>query len=137
MIARYMHSEGRNIVVAVRDVKRQTNSYDCGVFALAFAYSLAAGQDPSQLTYINPRAHVEECLVSGTVSPFPSRVTHRSRDVIHSLNEEVYCFCRGIDNNTQMVMCDSCEQWFHKACVSVTKTELQGKWQCKECVKSA
>ena len=92
----------------------------CGVFALAFAYSLAAGQDPSQLTYINPRAHVEECLVSGTVSPFPSRVTHRSRDVIHSLNEEVYCFCRGIDNNTQMVMCDSCEQWFHKACVSLS-----------------
>ena len=72
----------------------------CDVFALAFAYSLAAGQDHSQLTYINPRAHVEECLVSGTVSPFPSRVTHRSR-------EEVYCFCCGIDNNTLMVMCDS------------------------------
>jgi len=107
-----MYSEGRNIVVAVRDVKRQTNSYGCGIFALAFAYSLAAGQDPSQLTYKNSRAHVEECLVSGTVSPFPSRVTHRSRDVIHSLNEEVYCFCRGIDNNTLMVMCDSCEQWF-------------------------
>ncbi|XP_050711135.1 uncharacterized protein LOC126995543 [Eriocheir sinensis] len=60
--------------VVVRPVQRQRDGYSCGLFALAFAFSIAHGQDPCRLHYVRARmaSHLLSCLERGTVTPFPS-----------------------------------------------------------------
>ncbi|XP_050713449.1 uncharacterized protein LOC126996730 isoform X2 [Eriocheir sinensis] len=60
--------------VVVRPVQRQRDGYSCGLFALAFAFSIAHGQDPCRLRYVRARmaSHLLSCLERGTVTPFPS-----------------------------------------------------------------
>ena len=45
-------------------VQQQTNDSDCGVFAVAFAVSLALGRNPKHVTFDTPRMrpHLAACL---------------------------------------------------------------------------
>ena len=54
--------------------QQQTNSSDCGVFAIAFATCLVFGQDPSEVTFDIPRMrpHLIGCLQSGSMHLFPT-----------------------------------------------------------------
>ena len=54
-------------------VQQQSNHSDCGVFAIAFAASLAFGTDPSHVTFDVPRmrSHLADCLKNGKMSTFP------------------------------------------------------------------
>ncbi|XP_050704332.1 uncharacterized protein LOC126989765 [Eriocheir sinensis] len=58
----------------MRPVQRQRDGYSCGLFALAFAFSIAHGQDPCRVRYVRARMarHLLACLERGTVTPFPS-----------------------------------------------------------------
>lgn len=53
-------------------VQRQTNVYDCGIFAIANATSVALGLDPVMLKYEIPlmRSHVAAMLTEKILSPF-------------------------------------------------------------------
>ena len=46
------------------DVQQQDGGFDCGLYALAFGYSLCAGTDPAKLVYIQAefRSHFLRCL---------------------------------------------------------------------------
>jgi len=44
---------------------------DCGPMAIAFAWSLARGKKPENLTYQQPRVHVQKCLLNGQFTDFP------------------------------------------------------------------
>ena len=62
MFARYHHSTSDKITFNVMNVQKQKNSFDCGPFALAFATSLLHAQDPTQLVFMDPRAHLISCF---------------------------------------------------------------------------
>lgn len=55
-------------------MQKHTNTYDCGVLALAFAFSLVFGQDPILIDfYANLiKSHLKECLEKRTMMLFPS-----------------------------------------------------------------
>ncbi|MPC73243.1 hypothetical protein E2C01_067565 [Portunus trituberculatus] len=55
-------------------VQRQNDGYSCGLFALAFAFSIAVGQDPCTVRYdrASMAPHLVMCLEHGVVQPFPS-----------------------------------------------------------------
>lgn len=55
----------------------QSDGYNCGPFAVAFATSLAFGLNPSDLQFDvkKLRPHIRECLHAGRMSPFPSVVS--------------------------------------------------------------
>lgn len=104
---------------------RQGNGFNCGVFAIAFATSLANGQDPSTLLY-SPyllRTHLNECIAKGYLSPFPSticRVKRARKDSV--LSESVFCQCRRTSymlpaKGWTMVECEISKECFHSMCV--------------------
>ena len=54
-------------------VQHQTNVSDCGVFAIAFAVSLALGTNPKHVTLdtLRMRPHLGACLKAQKISMFP------------------------------------------------------------------
>ena len=54
-------------------VQQQTNGYDCGIFAIAFATCLALGTNPSNATFDIQRmhSHLVTCLRATKMSTFP------------------------------------------------------------------
>ncbi|MPC69067.1 hypothetical protein E2C01_063281 [Portunus trituberculatus] len=65
----------------MRRVQRQNDGYSCGLFALAFAFSIAVGQDPCTVRYdrASMAPHLVMCLEHGVVQPFPSVPVGRGR----------------------------------------------------------
>ena len=55
------------------NVQQQENSSDCDPYAIAFAKSLLAGNDPTELCFINPRQHLIDHLANGEIPNFPAR----------------------------------------------------------------
>ena len=56
----------------IRPVQQQGNGVDCGLFAIAFAVTLAFGNKPKMISYDegNLPRHLVECLKSETFSSF-------------------------------------------------------------------
>lgn len=52
------------------------------------------------------------------------------------LGEKIkYCFCRRPDDGKLMVMCESCLEWYHAACIQMTKKQIKStpKFICSRC----
>ena len=60
------------------NVQQQQNGSDCGVFLIAFAKTLLAGMDPTQLAFIDPRSHLASYLLDNEIPEFPTMSTRRS-----------------------------------------------------------
>ena len=134
VLTRFHRSPSSPVTVRVRDVQQQPNQYDCGPYALAFATALAHNRDPTSLFFTNPRAHLQRCFQECTMSPFPAQDRQSMRDYLRQISVEVYCVCRGIDDGTRMIACDSCGEWYHQACVLGRGVRPpKGEWQCNAC----
>ena len=61
-----MNNNPRHVSTAAK------NGVDCRLFSIAFATSLAFGEDPSNSTYDSAalRAHLIKCLTSERITPF-------------------------------------------------------------------
>jgi polycystin 1L2 len=93
-----LKSPNKEMTYIVKTCQRQSKGYDCGVFAIAFAASLANGEDPSTRLY-DPkmlRPHLIECFSNGKFSQFPSTASHSTRSQENETIgvEELYCNCR-------------------------------------------
>jgi len=48
-----------------------------------------------------------------------------------------YCICREPWNRTKMIGCDFCEEWYHIACLSLKRSDVQKlkniQWKCPKC----
>ena len=57
----------------------QPNTNDCGVYAIAFAVSLAFDKEPAHLHYDKSkmRTHLMNCINSGILTEFPSKPESR------------------------------------------------------------
>ena len=72
-IAKMLQEDSDRLTVHVKPVQQQTNTVDCGVFAIAFSTHLLHGKDPSKMQ-LNPsqmRHHLAICLQNSTMSLFP------------------------------------------------------------------
>ena len=65
-----------SLIINEMSVQQQENSYDCGLFAIAFAFHLAQGDEPSALNFDckKLRQHLVECFEKEVLSPFPMLV---------------------------------------------------------------
>jgi len=133
-IARFHRCCNATLTLRYRDVQRQPNSSDCGVYALAFATSLLHGQDPTEVKYVAPRSHLAMCLTSGQMSPFPDEPRDVAASTPATESLPLYCVCRSVDDGRIMIACDGCDGWFHKVCVLGDDVDLPaGSWICEDC----
>ena len=92
-----MNCQEPEIEVEIVPVKQQTNETNCGVFAIAFAISLACMEDLSLINYDenNMRQHLVKCIKMGKLERFPrlpSVPKEMSRRKVVSI--ELFCTCR-------------------------------------------
>ena len=122
------------------NLQRQTNSYDCGVFCVAFATELAYGGDPAKCSWClsRMRSHLIQGLENRKLQTFPKmgRCTVRlGARIFKSRQITIYCVCR-MPNDPQkaMVQCCSCLKWFHiDFCIPDKSVDLSEKWSCCKC----
>ena len=83
----YGHLAGDDNLLSVsyRPVQRQKGGIDCGLFAVAYAYELCAHgvTNVANLVYSQDdlRTHLIQCLVEGTLAPFPRAAQRSKTDV--------------------------------------------------------
>lgn len=133
-IAGYRYSQDDKLSMKVMNVDRQPNLNDCGVYAIAFATSLLYGEDPTELHYdiLCLRKHFKQCIDKCVMTPFPSTVKYRCPTTLFEIKTDIYCNCRCPDDAKLMIQCDKCQQWYHSACIKLTKKPAR-KWKCKLC----
>ena len=120
-----------------RQCQQQAGSDDCGMFAIAFASVLAAGDHPSAYLFNQKemRQHRHTCISLGKWSSFPNKKKGRENKARAKYTEEVkvYCDCRMPKTfSEKMVQCGQCKTWYHlEKCVF--DIDLDKKWQCHAC----
>lgn len=131
------------ITIHYCDVQWQSGYNDCGLFAIAFAASLCAGESPTNKTFDQSamREHLKKCFITGNLSPFPERINRRKRAIKVASQETVpiYCLCRLPYGGEKMVHCEACHQWYHPDCAQIPRKYLSKKCKsdyiCKDCVQ--
>ena len=132
-----MHT-GNQVTFLNEKVQKQTNTNDCGLFALAFATDLCHGIDPASQCYDpqHMREHYVHCLDSQEMVPFPK--TSR-RVPFHITNRKttvaIYCVCRMPNDKQEYAQCYQCDGWYHPTCVSIPEWVLNTnrRWRCDIC----
>ena len=118
------------------DVGRQKNTWDCRVLAVAIAYDLCAGNDPSTIDY--DHTAIQHLVTCCSISQFPSFGRRLSKGVTQSKQVNLYSTCRMPEKPADdpdpdlMAECDHCKQWFHQHCVEVF-AETDVPWCCPNC----
>ena len=143
-IAAFMYCMSSEILVEVMPVQQQNNSVDCGLFAIAFATSLAFSQNPVHITFDKRqlRQHLVRCLEDEIMTPFPGKPKFSKCSKLRISNIEIYCNCRmpyysDKEDNDDMVECSGCSEWYHVSCETVPPQVLSSrkkKWYCKGCI---
>ena len=118
-------------------------TYDCGLFAVAFATAEAHGRDPNACNFDQTamRRHLYNCLSTGKLSPFPEikPAYNHGCGLTSSDDISVHCYCRMPEiKGTPMVECSSCLKWFHVTCCqgSLSADQLNSsdiEWFCSFC----
>ena len=137
-ICALLFANDKVINVEFIDVDKQENTYDCGLYAIAYATSVCHGDDVSQMKYncAEMRPHLMHCLETGIITRFPS--THRINGL--TMAEEgipVYCYCRTTQEEN-MIQCRNCKEWFHLKCDrSISRKNWKKpnySWLCRNCL---
>ena len=143
-IASYSFHPSAELVIHTECVQQQRNGVDCGLYAIAFATSLAFGKDPTTLAYDETqlRTHLVRCLEAGRMSEFPT--INGNKRVVRcrqfSSTIELYCTCRlpyfkSSEKGMAMAQCDGCLEWFHRRCKNIPDSvfTIERSWKCEQC----
>ena len=141
-ICSFFKSDAATLYFDFVNVDRQSNSSDCGVYALAFAAELAHGGDPALFTWDvnNMRGHILNSMRTGFVPPFPKKDERKIRfgkRIRISHAEPIYCACKMPNDGLEYIKCSGCRGWFHMSCVCLNtdRSYRNVKWSCTDCTK--
>jgi len=125
------------------DVQMQAGTYDCGLFAIAFATALVFGFSPGQYLFEqrSMRKHLWNCLRSQKILMFPYKKERRRKNKVKNSQEvAVHCLCRlpGV-TGIRLIECSVCKIWYHaNICVTVEKKYYSRDvdWSCPQCLST-
>jgi len=135
-LASLVRTEEEELAYHIASCQKQDNNYDCGIFAIAFAVSLANGKNPSQITYdpVQLRPHYIDCLNNNELTEFPTKSNMSRRSLGATEKIAIYCTCRRTDY-WDMIECGNCQKRYHKMCVKNLPKRATTKWNCVQCKK--
>ena len=144
-IASLCQYEGEKFTINIQPVQQQDNGVDCGLYAVAFATSLAFGDDPVKLFYnkYNLQTHFINCLLNKNMTKFPGVSKSEVNTKVcrsKTIPLEIYCVCRMNFNQDDDIMaqCDKCHRWYHQQCVKIPRmifTKKSAIFICTSCKK--
>ena len=145
-ISSYSFCSNDELSMNIMPVQQQRNGTDCGLFAIAFATSLAYGDDPTELLYDDNQLcrHLLYCLKKENMERFPSKPPKtraiRCKKQVDAV--ELFCSCRKpwkegeVDNRFDMAQCFTCAEWFHRLCERIPArifNKEKSVWNCNSC----
>ena len=105
----------------------------CGLYALAYAYTLCEGKIPTNVAYseVNLRSHLLLSIKSHAVSSFSCGQALYLLGKPKSSKFKIYCSCRLRDAGDEMIKCSKCKEWVNYTCVDLEPgTKIKGSWLC-------
>lgn len=115
----------------------QVGTYDCGLYAVAYATALAEGLEPANFVFEQEkmRRHLFKCLTSGKLTPFPGK--HSPKNDVIKVQDfiDIYCYCRMPSlSDVDMISCSKCCELFHIFCDDTIHVDSNtSEWICKNC----
>ena len=103
-------------------MQQQRDSCDCGIFTIATAFHIAAGNNIEDVVFDQTKmwSYLVQCFEKKVLSPFPSlRKRQVVRNKLSNIVIPVYCHCSRPDSLDEMIQCDACDAWFHFECVRI------------------
>ncbi|CAM1331910.1 SPP1 (predicted) [Pycnogonum litorale] len=134
-ICGFVKSKTNTLKLNFKNVDQQTDASSCGIYAVAFAVTLATGRDPVNITYSGDlRGEFIISLQKKILFQFATKDIYRPLDTLKTEEVDIYCICRMPDNRILMICCDKCDEWFHSTCVNLGKIpRKRKKWYCQSC----
>lgn len=138
-IATLLATPSSHITLHFVDVQMQAGTYDCGLFAIAFATALVLGYNPGQYLFDqnSMRRHLWNCLQSKKMLMFPFTKERRRKNKVKCTQQvAVHCLCRLPSLGMQLIECSVCKMWYHaNICVAVDKHYFSRgvDWSCPQC----
>ena len=81
------------------------------------------------------RPHLNTSFGTNKIVPFPVLKHRRPANKVAKIEECIlHCYCRLPDDGYEMVCCDQCDEWYHKACVDNPYCK-DGSWLCNTASK--
>ena len=138
LIASMVYSSSSTLEVRMLDVAKQSNSSDCGILSIAYAFDLCSGYDPCEVKYDHKkiRQHLVMCLENCQLSRFPLLCERKSSSIKSAKTVDLYCSCRMPGESNDMAECDSCHVWYHRHCMDIPSEVFDKEdiyWECKAC----
>ncbi len=142
-----------SVVIHTYPCQQQDNGYDCGIFALANAITLAFKKHPEHIIYTgNLRKELMDMLLNGCLSPLQTIAQNGSftRSTIVAnmhLNAcltkmckriDVICYCRMPQSYGDLIQCQVCQLHFHQKCFLIGSSAIASKlkkFYCYGCRK--
>ena len=128
--SRMYSSNGNVIPVNLPTVQQQTNSIDCGVFAIVYAteYDFNQYTGGKGLTFNTSVMgdHLLQCLSNKQLQPFqnvqPTKTLklHKNTSVYISIVKDCNAKCDLPNMYDNMAGCPACDYWFHYRCATDT-----------------
>ena len=122
----YKSEEDRGLTLHNVPVQQQSGITDCGVFAVAFAYHAAIGDELERIIFDQGqmRKHLLRCFEKKELSRFPHKLL-RSRGECKFQYIALHCYdhCKLPESYDNLLGCDSFDQWYHYITA----------WFCKNC----
>ena len=121
------------LLVEGTPVQQQEGRYDCGLFAVAFAYHLAVGDNVQsmKLNQQKLRKHLAKCFEKKRLSRFPREKREIPCDGLQHINIDVFCACGRPDCWGNMLACNRCNAWMHLSCARL-RVAPPGEWMCQD-----
>lgn len=121
----------------------QSGSNDCGIFSIAYATTIAYGEDPQKYVYDQEkmRRHLYICFTKGILTPFPVKTNAGPVKSTAIESIDIHCYCRMPElKDIAMIECTNCKRWYHNVCCDNIPKECMDdsrvEWLCNFCAAS-
>ena len=89
------------------------------------------------IAFITNHDRLKPCL-DRKIPAWLRQCQHRlaaGEDILKTDGSQTYCICRKPDDGKFMIQCDECDDWFHGACVGMTKqlADTLATYSCPRC----